>query len=359
MGANRGRSLSLQLGLRRLQLEPSGSLRVVSVLVILVFIGCLGNGVARDVRSGQLTVSAIQLYSVKAAEVAPSARASLLGGNGSQGVAILQNNRTAVAFGSCAGLGALLGRTLTDCSNAGTRITYQGDRNAPLRRQQLVRLAVNRGSPFSVTMPTRHLLLTEQDGTTLAPIQALLPLQNLPGGSIPSDASLTVGRPNNVEANDAFYNTVYGVAPAADVTNEDQDYVAAESTDRFAGYFELALLLALTLGVSGFVIATADRAIERRPNIAALEVVGVPHRTIVVSQAVQLVVPLALGAVVALVPGLLTEQAYLVAGGQNPAWAWRSIATDVVFALIALLVAAAGATLAVGRRPDVSMLRRD
>jgi len=351
-------SLSLQLGLRRLELEPSGSLRVVSGLAVLVFVACLGNGVARDVRGGQVLFGGTQQYEVRAAEVPPSARSSLLGSSGSHGVAVLQNNQTAVAFGTCAGLGALLDRPLRDCSDAGTRFGEPQGYEPALQPRQELRLDTGRGARFTVHASTHLVVITVDEGDQLGRIQALLPMSALPHDRIPEAASLMIGAPDTVAVNDAVYNRVYDVAPAADVI-DGQDYTAAASTDRFAGYFALGLLLALMLGVAGFVIASADRAIERRANVAALEVVGVPHRTLLLSQALQLAIPLALGATVALTTGLLTEQAYLIAGGQDTTWAWRSIVTDIAVALLAVVAAGAGATLAVGRRPDVSMLRRD
>lgn len=68
-----------------------------------------------------------------------------------------------------------------------------------------------------------------------------------------------------------------------------------------------------------YLVAATDRAVERRPQVTALALAlpGARARTL---RAVQVVSPLALGLVLAVVVGKMAESSYLVTGGGAVFW---------------------------------------
>jgi hypothetical protein len=70
-------------------------------------------------------------------------------------------------------------------------------------------------------------------------------------------------------------------------------------------------------GQRPYLVAATDRAVERRPQVTALALSGARARTL---RAVQVVSPLALGLVLAVVVGKMAESSYLVTGGGAVFW---------------------------------------
>ena len=65
------------------------------------------------------------------------------------------------------------------------------------------------------------------------------------------------------------------------------------------------------------------------------------------------------GAATAIGVSKMIEQATVAVGGFGVGWQWRSMANQVVVALVMVAIVAVGAALALGRRIDVSLIRRE
>lgn len=73
--------------------------------------------------------------------------------------------------------------------------------------------------------------------------------------------------------------------------------------------------LVLALGLITFLFSAVDRALSRRSEVAALQLVGVPSKLLRRSQAVEALAPLALGAALAIGLGFLAGTSFLAYGG--------------------------------------------
>ncbi len=239
------------------------------------------------------------------------------------------------------------------------RISYSNNNSTDVPSDESVRLGSLPSAEFTITTPRPVLTLPSADQDQLAGLQVLLPLSQLPHGTIPSSATLLLASPNTTAAMDNVSSLVMHLSPAAAINYPREDFAAAATTDLFVGYVKLGLLLGLLLGLAGFVITSVDRASERRSNIAALAVVGVPPHVLRTSQAQQVAIPLALGATLALVIGLLAEQAYLLGGGLDTSWSWKSLAIGALAAVVAVALAAVGSLLGIQSHQSVGMIRRD
>jgi predicted lysophospholipase L1 biosynthesis ABC-type transport system permease subunit len=126
-----------------------------------------------------------------------------------------------------------------------------------------------------------------------------------------------------------------------------------------AGSWRKLPRLTPTLGVAAYLVAATDRAVERRPQVTALALLGARARTLRAVQVVQVVLPLAVGLVLAVVVGKMAESSYLVTGGGAVFWDEDGVPLLLACALGVLVVAAVGALPLVGRRIDPELIRRD
>ncbi|WP_443077805.1 FtsX-like permease family protein [Streptomyces sp. NBC_01450] len=112
-------------------------------------------------------------------------------------------------------------------------------------------------------------------------------------------------------------------------------------------------------GQRPYLVAATDRAVERRPQVTALALLGARARTLLAVQVVQVVLPLTVGLVLAVVVGKMAESSYLVTGGGAVFWDGDGVPLLLACALGVLVVAAVGALPLVGRRIDPELIRRD
>ncbi|MFH8473330.1 FtsX-like permease family protein [Streptomyces sp. NPDC018000] len=106
-------------------------------------------------------------------------------------------------------------------------------------------------------------------------------------------------------------------------------------------------------------MSVTDRAVERRPQVTALSLLGARRRTLRLVQCTQVVLPLAIGLVLALAAGKAAESAYLITGGGQVFWDGEGIPLLVAAAVGVLVLATVGTLPLVGRRIDPELIRRD
>ncbi|MGW0538687.1 ABC transporter permease, partial [Streptomyces sp. NPDC003032] len=87
--------------------------------------------------------------------------------------------------------------------------------------------------------------------------------------------------------------------------------------------------------------------------------IGARPRTLRLVQCAQVVLPLALGLVLALVAGKLAESSFLVTGGGEVLWDGAGIPLLALAALAVLIVAVLGMLPLVGRHINPELIRRD
>ncbi|MEU3245237.1 MULTISPECIES: hypothetical protein [unclassified Streptomyces] len=118
------------------------------------------------------------------------------------------------------------------------------------------------------------------------------------------------------------------------------------------------MTLGLVIGVAAYLVAAADRAVERRAQVTALTLLGARTRTLRAAQVAQVVSPLVVGLVPALVVGRMAESSYLVIGGGPVLWDRAGLPVLLAGAAGVVAVAAVGALPLVGRRIDPELIRR-
>ncbi|MGG8410330.1 FtsX-like permease family protein, partial [Streptomyces sp. 12297] len=113
------------------------------------------------------------------------------------------------------------------------------------------------------------------------------------------------------------------------------------------------------IGVAAFLVSVTDRAVERRPQVTALALIGARTGTMRAVQSLQVVLPLTVGLLIALVTGKLAESSYLVTGGGAVFWDFAGIPLLTAAALGVVVVATLGTLPLIGRRIDPELIRRD
>jgi putative ABC transport system permease protein len=140
--------------------------------------------------------------------------------------------------------------------------------------------------------------------------------------------------------------------------------VELETSSEFEAYDFVAKLRALvwaiatvivSLGLLTFAVAAIDRAISRRREVVSLQIIGVGRRTLRITQWVEAVVPLVIGCLLAIGCGLLASATYLSIAGEGNQAPWRA---GALLALVASLgsLAVAGLTVIASSpriRPDL------
>ena len=100
----------------------------------------------------------------------------------------------------------------------------------------------------------------------------------------------------------------------------------------------------LSVGLLAFAVAAVDRAVNRRREVVALQLVGVPASLLRRAQWVEAALPIGVGTVFAIGTGLLAAAAYLTYGSAGHWTPWHAAG---ILALISLTGAAAIAGLTV------------
>lgn len=121
----------------------------------------------------------------------------------------------------------------------------------------------------------------------------------------------------------------------------------------------MGMVLGLIIGVAAYLVAATDRAVERRPQVTALSLLGARPRTLRAVQVAQVVLPLAVGLVLAVVAGKAAESSYLVTGGGQVFWDGAGLPLLLACALGVVAIAAVGSLPLIGRRIDPELIRRD
>ncbi|MBI4730273.1 MAG: ABC transporter permease [Acidobacteria bacterium] len=396
MIAGRTKRLWLLLGMRRLAFEPSSATRVVAGLVVVVFATGFATGIQRDARAFTLPLDRYERYQVQAKEVPPASRRALLAipevrgalvsipsfvhvlpvggpagpgqttqdggaagtaGGTTQGAA---EPSTTVGYGRCADLAVLLEHALKGCrDHRGYRIVeerYPDWADVPGRRFPLPLDATENPPIRWITVPSEALSLRDDSGVGIG---VLFPLDRLPGGVIPDSATVLLASDASTAAIGRTIAAIGALAPLAQIGMPNDDVVTRRRSEVFQSLLNAALALGVLVGIAAFVVGALDRAVERRSNLATLQVVGVPAGTLRPAQAAQVALPLLSGALLAVASGKIAEQATVAVGGTGRSWLWGGTVLMMVFGLAAAALAVGATVLAVSGRIDISLLRRE
>ncbi|MBM7786972.1 FtsX-like permease family protein [Tenggerimyces flavus] len=157
----------------------------------------------------------------------------------------------------------------------------------------------------------------------------------------------------------AVYDDVLAVTGGLDFGMSMPDW---EVLDQVAGYRVIlwgVTSVAVFVGLIAFGIAAIDRAVERRPQVVALRALGAPNRLARRAQLLQTLVPLGLGLPLAGGLGLLAGSSYLAFDDETAYLPWASVLGLVAAAVLAAVLVALATLPAVGGRLSPEQLRRE
>lgn len=365
------------LAFRRLEFDPSSPARVVVGIVLVIFASGFAAGLQRDAVAATGSIGQVERYTLDAYQVPREARQKITAMRDvtantivvasvvepRPGVPSQQNLPIVIMFASCADA-ERLAETHLDCREGnGYRISSQSSqlRHRELRPRESLRIPLDRSpKPRFGHVQVPEGVMQASDGNLIGfRIDLLLPPDQLPEGSVPDSAQFWLGSPKSTEAIESITSQVATLAPDAVLQFPEDDYKLRRQLGIYRGMMRAGLLLGVIVAVAAFVVAAIDRAVERRANVVALGIVGVPRRTLRLAQALQVAYPLAVGGIVASVSAFLLEQATVIGGGMDRSFEWQTLLAGLVVTALASLVAGAVSSLAVQSTLDVSLIRRE
>lgn len=369
------RSLSLGLAMRRNEAEPGGALRVATGLVVLTFAASLVQGVLIELDQVSKNTSPVQKYTVPLADVTEERQRALEEVSGIRAHAVIMDDWTEsdsaelppsidAVVATCGQLrrvvpkvdGCVDGRPmrLWDPAQVDNEDSRPGAR-FPFR----LRIDGHR-HVMKVTVPREVLRYSDyQDLPVFNSGDVLLPPSALPAGARPDSATLTLLSSSAPETVRAVLDGIGGVDPTANVTTPGIVVDSLQQITVVKTLLAVGMFLGLVIGVAAYLVAATDRAVERRPQVTALALLGARPRTLRAVQVTQVVMPLGVGLVLAVVAGKLAESSYLVTGGGAIFWDGAGVPLLLGCAVGVVAVAAVGALPLVGRRIDPELIRRD
>jgi hypothetical protein len=211
---------------------------------------------------------------------------------------------------------------------------------------------------FTLSVPDRSLAIGLQDlielGSTI-----LLPPDQLPGHAVPDSARIELASVANSLTVSKVTKAIARLAPLAQIRLVNDDLVTRHHSELFQNLLNVALALGIIVGILAFIVATLDRAVERRSNLVSLQIVGVPGGTLRAAQALQVVLPMMVGTFLAVATGKLVEQVTVSVGGYARTWTWGGPLLAFGIGLGAALLALGATITAVSGRIDASLIRRE
>ncbi|MFI9805596.1 FtsX-like permease family protein [Streptomyces sp. NPDC052301] len=369
--ARRTRSLALGLAMRRNEAEPGGALRVAAGLILLVFAASLAQGVLIELDQVSKNTAAIQMYDVPDQGLTATQRGALEHLRG-----IRAHLVTARTGGGDAWHEWSPGVVLATCAQLRKAVPWVGkcvdgrplrlydptqvqDGNFKAGGKLFITLADGHRS-MEITAPRRTLPYRDQAGMPLLSSgMILVPPSALPQGLRPHVGTLSLISASDSDTVRAVLDGIAHVAPTAAVIPQGLNVTALQQIAVVKTLLALGMVLGAVIGVAAYLVAATDRAVERRPQVTALTLLGARPRTLRFVQVAQVVLPLAGGLVLAIVMGKMAESSYLVTGGGAIFWDGEGVPLLLACALGAVVVAALGSLPLVGRRIDPELIRRD
>ncbi|MEU1162625.1 FtsX-like permease family protein [Streptomyces sp. NPDC005921] len=365
------RSLALSLAMRRNEAEPGSVLRVSAGLVLLVFVTSLAQGVLIQFDESIRNSSPLQSYDMPYEQLTAGQRQSVEQLPGVRGhVITLQASLVGasewaeapdVVVATCAQLRAVVA-WVGDCADGQPIRLWDGDgyTGGPDFAGRKILLSSKTGQRSApLTVPKRVVRYRALDSIGLG-IQPVL----VPPSMLPTDARPGWGRYVLVSASDPdtvrqVLDGIGRIGPTIEVTPEGVSPTDFQEFAVVRTLLTVGMVLGLVIAVAAFVVAATDRAVERRSQVTALSLLGARPRTLRAVQVTQVVLPLTVGLVLAVVVGRVAESGYLVYCQGATFWDDAGLPVLLVGTLAVIVVAALGALPLVGRRIDPELIRRD
>ncbi|MFG2571507.1 FtsX-like permease family protein [Streptomyces sp. NPDC048481] len=370
-------SLSLGLAMRRNEVEPGGALRVATGLVLLVYAASLTQGVLIELDQVSKNTAPVQLYSMALDGMTRETEEAVTKVPGVQGHAVLVDSWTDpereevprsinAVIATCEQLRRMASMVKNCVEGRPARLMISGftyDEFSEPGKSYPFRLRNTEGKSRFVDVRVPAATIQYRDETPgQIPLSGtvLLPPSVFPTGFRPEGrATLALVGSSAPDAVRAVLEGIAGVDPTIEVETDALDATALQQITVIKTLLAVGMILGLVIGLAAYLVAATDRGVERRPQVTALSLLGARSRTLRTVQVVQVVLPLAMGLVLAVVTGKMAESSYLVTGGGAVFWDGDGVPLLLVSALGVVVVAALGSLPLVGRRIDPELIRRD
>ncbi|MFE1266425.1 FtsX-like permease family protein [Streptomyces sp. NPDC058757] len=364
------KSLPVTLAMRRTEVDPGSSLRVVTGLVLLVFGASLTQGVLIELDQVSRRTAPTQEYAIgldgltlaqqRQVEQLPDVRARFVSYDSWTPPGETYRDSIELVVGTCEQLAATV-VSVHGCVDG--RIAQLRDENAPheddARPGERFPFALQDGRKVSLTVPDAHIVMRAHQPSVLRSGALFVPPALMPAGLAPRTGTLTLVSGADAGTVRTMLDGVGAVAPTAAVEPVGIVVQALAQLTVIRSLLVVGMVLGLVVGVAAFVVSVADRALERRGQVAALGLLGARAGTLRGVQVVQVVVPLGVGLGGAVVAGWLAEASYLITGGGAVHWDWEGLPVLVGSAVGVLVVAGFASVPMVRRHVDPEHIRRD
>ncbi|MEV6357641.1 FtsX-like permease family protein [Streptomyces hydrogenans] len=364
------KSLTVTLAMRRTEVDPGSSLRVVTGLVLLVFGASLTQGVLIELdqvsrRTAPLQEYVIGLDDLTAAQQRqvkqlPDVRAHFVSYDSWSPPGDAYGESTELVVGTCEQLAATV-ISMRGCVDG--RIMRLRDEDTPYTEDaqpgDRFPFALNDGRTVSLTVPEAQVVMRAHQPSVLRSGALFVPPSLVPAGLASRAATLTLVSGSDAGTVRTMLDGVGAVVPTAAVEPVGIVVQALAQLTVIRGLLVVGMVLGLVVGVAAFVVSVADRGLERRGQVAALGLLGARAGTLRGVQVVQVVVPLGVGLGGAVVAGWLAEASYLITGGGAVHWDWAGLPVLVGSAVGVLVVAGVASVPMVRRHVDPEHIRRD
>ncbi|MFJ3795374.1 FtsX-like permease family protein [Streptomyces sp. NPDC090088] len=365
-------SLALGLAMRRHETEPGAALRVATGLVLLVFAASLAQGVLLDFDQSTKNTSSVQLYELheprftagqwRSVQQLPGIRAHAVTASAERVGSTDSNTRFDVLLATCAQLRTMVPRVGACHDGRPLRLwdpsQVQGRGATPGAKLRFPLADGHRGVTFTAPRQT----IRYQDHSSIGAFESgtvVLPPSLLPPGARPLAPTYTLISAADPRTVRTVLDGIAHVAPTVEPITPGVNLTDLLQVAVIRTFMTVGMVLGLVIGVAAYLVAATDRAVEWRPQVTALSLLGAGRRTLRAVQVAQVVLPLAVGLALALVAGKMAESTYLITGGSPVYWDGAGLPVLLVCALAVMAVAALGALPLVGRRIDPELIRRD
>ncbi|MDX3752580.1 ABC transporter permease [Streptomyces sp. AK08-02] len=377
--ASSTQSLTLNLAMRRNEAEPGSTMRVVTGLVLLVYAASLAQGVLIQLEQVTRPSGPVQDYSLPLSGLSAQQQRDLADVSGVRAHAVLMNswvdlnaNRPQADLASsatalvatCAQLDRMTRRS-EGCVDG--QVMRLADPNSSLGSDLKpgtsfsfrLRLGGGGNKKVNVTLPTERIVYSGYSGSAVGNAVLLVPPSALPAGASPRDAELLLAGSSDPGQVRGVLDGIAAVVPIAEIELVGLNVQGLEQISVVETLMALGMIMGLVIGVAAFLVSVTDRAVERRAQVTAVTLIGARARTMRVVQCAQVVLPLSLGLILALVTGKLAESSYLITGGGTIRWDLAGIPLLILATTGVVATATMGSLPLVGRRINPELIRRD
>ncbi|WP_329218268.1 ABC transporter permease [Streptomyces sp. NBC_01485] len=364
-------SLTLNLAMRRNEAEPGSTMRVVTGLVLLVYVASLAQGVLIQLEQVTRPEAPVQEYSLSPSALTAQQQRKLADVPDVRAHAVMMNSwidlnapgipdsATAVVA-TCAQLermveyaeGCVDGRVMR-LVDPTTGTDPKPGKSYPFRFDG------GKGKELNITIPSQRMVINAYSASMIASTALLVPPSALPADARPRDAQLLLASGSDPGQVRSVLDGIAAVAPIAEIELVGLNVQGLEQISVVETLLALGMIMGLVIGVAAFLVSVTDRAVERRSQVTAVTLIGARARTMRAVQCAQVVLPLGIGLALALVSGKLAESSYLITGGGAIRWDVEGIPLLALATTGVLAAAALGSLPLVGRRIDPELIRRD